>query len=287
MGGAVERRPHLLELGSTIVQDRGIVTYFQLLVGTVEEKVKERAVLTKEMDTLLAEQFPNVFYRVDVVTDVYEGSLSVAQSYGLGNFEANTVMLGWMSKTERSQDYVRLLRGLTVLDRSLLLVHYHPERKLGRYRKIQIWWGGLKGNGGMMLLIAFLMTNQSKWRGATVSVVTVVGNEKERRRTSRNIEAVLQNARLEASAQVILRGDKSIQTIMEEQSRDVDLAIIGIRLPGNEAQASQFTERMNGLLEHLPTTIMVRSAQGFQGEPVLFDTTETTEVPPVASSKEA
>ena len=28
---------------------------------------------------------------------------------------------------------------------------------------------------------------------------------------------------------------------------------------------------MNELLSHLPTTVMVHSARGFQGEPVLFD----------------
>jgi len=280
MGGAVDRRPHLLELGSTIVQDRGIVTYFQLLRGSVAEKIEERAKLTREMDARVQNDFPNVFYRVDVVEDIYEGTLSVAQSYGLGNFEANTVMLGWMSKTDRSQDYVRLLRGLTALDRSLLLVKHDAEKHFGKRGHIQIWWGGLEGNGGLMLLLAFLITNQQDWRKAHVSVVTVVGDDKERVRTHETISAVLADARLDAEPRVLLREGRSIQAIMEAESAGTDLAIIGIRLPHNASQDESFVERMNTLLEHLPTTIMVRSARGFQSEPVLFDTSERTQAPP-------
>lgn len=277
MGGAVERRPHLLELGSTIVQDRGIVTYFHLLRGQVQDKTDERERLVREVGASVAQKYPNVFFRVDVVADIYDGSLSVAQSYGVGSFEANTVMLGWMSKKERSVDYVRLLKNLTALDRSLLLVHFDATRQLGQYRHIQIWWGGLRGNGGLMLLLAFLLTNQHRWREARVTVVTVVADEKDYESTRSAIERVLMDARLSAQSRVLLQGGRSIERIMAEESRSVDLAIIGIRLPQGDDQAEPFTSRMNSLLEHLPTTILVHSARGFQGEPVLFDAARDVE----------
>lgn len=280
MGGAIDKRPHLLELGSTIVQDTGIVTYFQLVRGDVEGKIEERARLQKEMNAKITETFPNVFYRVDIVGDIYHGSLAVAQSYGVGSFEANTVMLGWMSKTERSDDYVRLLLGLTALDRSLLLVHLDPKRRLGTRAHVQVWWGGIKGNGGLMLLVAFLVKNQERWRHAKVSLVTVVGSERERDAATDTIARVLESARLEAEPRVIVRGDRSIPDIMAAESTGVDLAIIGIRLPRDVAQSKQFTERMNLLLSRLPTTLLVHSARGFQGEPVLFDYEEATQIPP-------
>ena len=286
MGGAIERRPHLLELGSTIVQDRGIVTYFQLLRGNVSEKVDSRAKLLKEMDAQFSEKHANVFFRVDIVKDIYEGTLNVAQSYGLGSFEANTVMIGWMNKRERAVEYVRLLKGLTALDRSLLLVRHDQDKDLGVHHHIQIWWGGLQGNGGLMLLLAFLITNHHRWRHARVTVVTVVGDEEEQNQTHDSIEGILQNARLDATPRVLLRAGRTIQEIMATESEGVDLAIIGIRLPQGEAQAEQFIDRMNGLLKDLPTTLLVHSARGFQGEPVLFDTNEPTQVPPRADAIE-
>ncbi|MCA9593958.1 MAG: hypothetical protein KC776_11625 [Myxococcales bacterium] len=271
MGGGIERRPHLLELGSTIVQDRGIVTYFHLLKGSVDDNATLRKRLLGEMDEHVAGKYENVFSRAEVVSDIYQGAVSVAQSYGVGGFEANTVMLGWPQKAERVPPYVDMLHDLSLLDRSLLLVRHNPERGFGNYRHIQIWWGGLQGNGGLMLLLAYLITAHDHWRRAKVTVVTVVSTEEERVATHGAIERVLSGARLSAAPRVIVRGDRSIGDIMQSESADVDLAIIGIRLPDRGQAAEPFFDRMNELLSHLPTTVMVHSARGFQGEPVLFD----------------
>lgn len=286
MGGDLAKRPHLLELGSAIVQDRGIVTYFQLLPGTVAENVRRRSRLSGEQDARLSVSYPNVFFRAEIVQDVYEGTVQIAQSYGLGNFEANTVMLGWMSKSERAEEYVKTLRSLTALDRSLLLVSYDAAKHLGDYRHIQIWWGGLEGNGGLMLLIAFLLSAHGRFRGARISVVTVVGDEDERTKTAAAIAEVLSGARLDAQPRVLLRSGRAISEVMAEERQTADLAIIGIRLPSTSRQAGSFVDRMNSLLVHLPTTIMVRSARGFHGEPVLFDLTETTAAPPAVQRQD-
>ncbi len=271
MGGGVEKRSHLLELGSTIVQDRGMVTYFHLLKGSVDEHAARRKQLQAEIDEKVSEQYDNVFTRVDVVEDIYDGAVSAAQSYGLGNFEANTVMLGWPQKAERVQPYVDMLHDLAHLDRSLLLVANQGERGFGQRRRIQIWWGGLQGNGGLMLLLAFLITAHHDWRDAEVSVVTVVNSEEERQRAQRAISRVLTEARVRATPRVIIRDERSIGDIMQDESQGVDLAIIGIRLPESGEQAGSFFEHMNALLDHLPATLLVHSARDFQGEPVLFD----------------
>jgi len=272
LGGGVEKRPYLLELGSNVVQDRGIVTYFHLLKGSVDENAGLRRKLLAEIDGRVAEEYPNVFLRVDVVDDIYRGAVSVAQSYGMGSFEANTVMLGWPQKAERVQSYVEMLRDLTALDRSLLLVHYRTELGFGRRRRIQIWWGGLQGNGGLMLLLAFLITAHDSWRGAEVSVITVVNTEPERAEAWAAVQRVLSGARLQATPRVIAREGRSIGDIMQTESAGVDLAIIGFGLPPVGADTDSFFERMNALLTHLPTALLVHSARGFQGEPVLFDT---------------
>ena len=47
MGGNPNKRAHLLHLGNSIVQDRGIVTYFHLLKGSVTEQAEIRRELTR------------------------------------------------------------------------------------------------------------------------------------------------------------------------------------------------------------------------------------------------
>ena len=271
MGGDPDKRGHLLELGNAIVQDRGIVTYFHLLKGTVKEQAERRKEIYERGDEALAGRYPSVFYRVDIAEDIYKGAVAAAQSYGVGSFEANSVMLGWPKKSERSDAYAEMLRDLAGLDRSLLLVRHDPERRLGRRKTIHIWWGGMQSNGGLMLLLAYLITAHRRWREAQVKVITVVQEEAQREPTERGLMAILEQARLEAEAAVIVREGRAIADLMAEESGGADLAILGIRLPREGDSFEPLYERMNELLASLPTTILVHSARNFEGEPLLFD----------------
>ncbi len=281
LGGDPVKRSHLLELGSAIVQDRGIVTYFHLLRGQVAEHASLRRHLRDNEEQHFVHDFPNVFYRVDVVDDVYRGTVQVAQSYGVGSFEANCVMAGWPRKRERGEAYVRMCRDLLSLDRSLLLVRHDASRKLARRPVVHVWWGGLKGNGGLMLLIAFLLTNHHRWRRASVKVITVVDAAEDRGRAEANLKELLEAARLDAEPRVLLRGESRISEVMKVESEKADLAIVGFRLPPAEGDVAPFFDRMNRMLEALPTTLLVHSSQGFESEPVLFDegARPTAEVP--------
>ena len=141
-GGNPKKRTYLLRLGNAIVQDRGIITYFHLLKGKIIDLADTRKDLFRSYEPDVAERFPNVFYRVDIAGDIYRGACQIAQSYGVGNFEANTVMLGWPRKIERSEAYVQMLRDLVALDKSLLLVRFDEGRELGQQKQIHVWWGG-------------------------------------------------------------------------------------------------------------------------------------------------
>ena len=271
LGGNPNKRPHLLHLGAHIVQDRGIVTYFHLVKGDVSTNAAVRRDLFATFEPKISRKFPAVFYRVDVVDDIYRGAVGVAQSYGVGNFEANAVMLGWPEKKERVPAYVEMLRDLAYLDRSLFVVSYDPQKQLGDGKEIHVWWGGLAGNGGLMLLTAFLITAHYRWRNARVTILTVVQSDEERATAKESLAKLLAEARIEAEARVILRQGRSIPDIMHVESESADLAIVGFVLPDPGRPVEPFFERMNQIIDELPTTILVHSASNFEGAPVLLD----------------
>lgn len=270
LGGDPKKRAHLLHLGNAIVQDRGIVTYFHLLRGALKDNHEERKALSANYATSIAERFPSMFYKVDVVDDIYRGTVQVAQTYGIGNFECNTVMLGWPTKTDRNETYVQMLRDLVMLDKSILLMSYDADKRLGQRRVVHVWWGGLKSNGGLMLLLAFLITAHHRWRNAEVTVLTVVDSVEGRDKAEQNLRSLLEKSRIEAKPRVILRQGRAIADVMFLESERADLAIVGIGLP-QPGHEDDFFARMNVILEKLPSTLMVHSARSFDGEPVLFD----------------
>ena len=275
LGGDPDKRTYLLRLGSAVVQDRGIVSYAHLLKGEVTEQAARRKALLKTLGTQIAEEFPNVFYRVDVVDDIYRGVVTLAQGYGVGGLEANTVMLGFPSKETRRVSFVRTLRELSALDKSVLLVHPASRTQVRRQRnplpQIHIWWGGMDKNGGLMLLIAFLLTAGRTLQGAQVTVLTAVNSDSEAKEAPVALGRILDAARLPARARVIPRDGRPIAELMAEHSGQADLAILGIGMPKYDEQgADEFFERMQPMLNVLPTTVMVHSARNFRGEPVLF-----------------
>ncbi len=271
LGGNPNKRGYLLEIGSSIAQQKGIVSYFHLLSGSVDEQSEHRKYLGRVLEKKLSDTYPNIFYRVDIVDDTYSGAVSVVQSYGVGSFEANTVLLGWPNNPEPSVEFVQMLRDLRSLDRSLLLLNYNENRAFGEYKQIHIWWGGLRGNGGLILLLAYLLCAEVRWRNAEVTLFVVIQSEEARTYVEETLRTVLEQARLQAEVRVVVRGDHPIESIMRGASSMADLAIIGLRLPEAGESIPEFYQRYNSILSALPSTMLVCSARTFEGEPVLFD----------------
>ena len=270
-GGDPDKRTHLLDLGTALVGSRGLVSYFYLRQGEILDLAEQRPALRADMESRLLETYPNVIPRVEITKDVYAGIVSTAQTYGIGGFQTNTVMLGWLSKPDRRAAYARTLRELVALDCSLLLVRRKPVRGLGRRARIDVWWGGIKGNGGLMLLVTYLLRNAPTWEGATARVITIVPDAEGADAVRTGLQDLLDQARLEARAHVVHRADRPIAEVMRAESGNTDLAIVGLKLPDCEGEECPFFDRMDTFLEALPTTIMVCSARHFEGEPVLFD----------------
>lgn len=279
-GGDPEKRPHLLHIGSSLVQDRGVVTYFNLLRGKVSALADRRRAVFNEVEPEFADKFSNVFFKVDIVEDIFRETVTIAQSYGVGAFEANAVMLGWTAKTERALAYLRMLRDLVMLDRALLVVRYHPEKKLGEGKNLHVWLGGDERTQAMLLLFAHLLTAHYRWSRMKITVFDLAEDKEDRGKTQAHLNRMLEEARIDAETKVVLRQGRTLQQIMHVESEDADFALVGFALPSFEeedgnyrepAKAQAWVEQTEALLEELPTTILIHSAASFEHEQVLLD----------------
>ena len=122
-----------------------------------------------------------------------------------------------------------------------------------------------------MLLLTYLITADRRWRDAWVKVITVVNSEEEQTQAKSRLKQHLKSARLGAEAVVLRSDNMPINDLMAQYSQDADLAIVGMRLPGEEDDAKQIVRDYNRLLASLPTTIMIHSGGAFKAAPVLFD----------------
>lgn len=116
-----------------------------------------------------------------------------------------------------------------------------------------------------------------------ITVFDTAGSDEEKAKAEARLGRHLHEARIDARPRVILRQGRSLQEIMHVESRDADFALVGIELPEEpptrtegyrellDSRAREFVDHVQGMLDELPTTILVHSAQHFEYEQVLLD----------------
>lgn len=280
LGGSPSSRPHLIDVGLWLGGEKGLVTYFYLIAGRVRDLQERRSVLQKSTTDRLARTRPNLLARVEVCGDIYDGVRNVAQSYGLAGFESNTVVMGWGHQKERAHEYGNLIYDLTLLDKCLVLVAYDEVRRFGRHTKVDIWWGGLDNNGGLMLLLTHLLMTHREWAMADVKVKMIVPDKNRAPKTTRMIQEIIDDARIKAQPEVIVnpQDGRTIADIIAQNSVRSDLVIMGLRPPEPD-QGEVFVQRVNALIERLPTVLLVRASEQFAGAQMIFEDDKNPALP--------
>ena len=147
-------------------------------------------------------------------------------------------------------------------------VHEDAERGFGRRRRIDVWWGGLQANGGLMMLLAYLLQTSREWQGTEMHVKLVVGSEAAAEGARRNLEGVLGRMRITAETHVMIDAGRSFPEVLRESSRDADLVLLGVAEPGEDF--SEYYGRLHLLAEGLPTVAFVLAAQDLDFSAVLL-----------------
>jgi amino acid transporter len=83
MGGNPKKRKHLIEFAESLVQNRGIITYFNLIKGRIIDKYEDFKKEELELNSFMADKYPDIFVKNEISEDIYEGIKAATQSYGI------------------------------------------------------------------------------------------------------------------------------------------------------------------------------------------------------------
>ncbi|UCF69451.1 MAG: amino acid permease [Acidobacteriota bacterium] len=263
--GDAEKRIGLVRLANWFNQDRGLVTACQLIVGDLTKQQIEIEAEKSQMEHALAGHGLVAFTEVDVVPEFESGVIATAQASGISGLQSNTVMVGWPSKPDRLEAWLRIMRALSRAGKSMLITRLQWRHEPGMQPRIDLWWGGLQNNGDMMLLLAHLLSVNPEWRDARIVVRSIARDEKEREVQIRSLAALLEEVRIRAETEVIMKPEEeSIADVIKAQSRSADIVFLGLQEqePGSEGG---YARRLEQLAAALNTTVFVRSAGRFAG----------------------
>jgi hypothetical protein len=109
-----------------------------------------------------------------------------------------------------------------------------------------------------MVVLAHMLTRNNAWENAEIRVLRVVGDEGRRQQAFEALRTLIDAARVEATVEVIVSTD-TFEKVLYRASHDATAVFLGMLITG-DVEPSHFQERYQGMLDGLPTTILVASS---------------------------
>lgn len=261
--GQPHNREQLVQVAKWLSQGHGIVTFFQLIVGNIDQLTHSglRKSARKQIRSYIQEHGMTAFAEAEIVSDFEDGALTVVQAHGIGGLESNTTLMGWSGTHNGRSLQVDLMRQLVALHKSVVFLNYDFEKGFGAHKTINIWWQGRGGNADLMLLLAHIIQQDDDWRDATVRLLRVITGSEGREDTLANLAHLVNEVKVAADPVIIVNEPhRPITEIIKEESQTADLTLIGMQLPRAD-EAVAYAERLNNLVTAVGTVLVVRNAE--------------------------
>jgi len=267
LSGAPTKRWHLIAFTNNIIQNRGLMT-----VATIvpESNMKQRRVLAMEnhiRDYLLNRRIP-CLVRVLAAPDPFAGSKRLVESYGLGALVPNTILLGDTEETAHHEPFCNMVSSFYERQRNVLILRGLDASGFDSMKRIDVWWGGFRKNGALMIIIAHLLQRGIEWNNAIIQLNMVVKSDKAADEARKNITELIDKLRIKCRINLIVQNDRSFYDILSKASDSADLVIMGLAEPQENFAAyyADFKIHTTGL----PVTMFVLAAQDIEFEEILL-----------------
>lgn len=264
--GAPTHRWHLVEFAANLTHKRSLFTVASVIPSGSRDPAKQL-----EMEATIREYLEKRgvqgLARLISAPDPFIGAERLVEAYGIGPLVPNTILLGDSEQASHRGSYCQMIANLHHARRNVVILRDVEEGGFGRRQRIDVWWGGLQANGGLMLILAYLLRTSLEWRGAEINLKLVVANEAAAKATRKNLENLTQQLRIGARSQVIEAKGRPFPEILRRSSQSADLVFLGMAKPMDDY--TSYYERLQNLATGLPTTVFVLAEPDFAFSEVL------------------
>ena len=268
LSGAPTKRWTLIELADALTHNRGFITISSVLPTGSRDAAQQAALETKLRD-YVERRGIQALVRLIAADDLCDGTQRLVEVYGLGSLVPNTVLLGDSEESTYRPRYCQMISQIHQAGRNVVIFRENHDINFGRKRKIDVWWRGMQGNGGLMLLLAYLLRSGFEWRNASIYLKLVVPHPAAAEAAKSNLDSWLQPLRLRVSSQVLIAGDRTFKQILHESSQDTDFIFLGMASPSEDKDFTAYYEELQELVKGLPSTLFVLANSTFSFGEVL------------------
>ncbi|KAJ6666090.1 hypothetical protein lerEdw1_000994 [Lerista edwardsae] len=223
--------PRLLTFASQLKAGKGLTIIGTVIQGNFLESYGEAQAAEQTIKNMIEIEKVKGFCQVVVANKVRDGISHLIQSCGLGGMKHNTVVLGWPYGWRQSEDprawktFIDTVRCTTAAHLALLVpknVSFYPSNH-ERYNEgsIDVWW--IVHDGGMLMLLPFLLKQHKVWRKCKMRIFTVAQIDDNSIQMKKDLATFLYHLRIEAEVEVVEMQNSDIsaytyeRTLMMEQ----------------------------------------------------------------------
>jgi len=264
LSGPPTTRWHLIQIADAIAQGRSLLTV-ATVVPSSSMSAERTENITASIHQYLKKNAIPALVKVYPAEDPLTGASDLVKAYGLGPVVPNTILIGHTERPENFAHYARLIQQIHDTRRNLVIVRESDESPVFEEgARIDVWWRGKRQNVGLMLALAFLLNRDPEWAGSRLVLKTIVSSEEERDETMKQSESFIQNQRLNAETEVIVRRSGDAFETIRAASQGAGLVFLGMRAPEPDESAEEYgryCQELMGHTENLPPTVMVMAAE--------------------------
>ena len=270
LSGAPTSRWHLIDLARSLTHNRSLMTVATVL-KTGARDAGGKAQMERTIGEYLDRRGVQALVRVVEAPSSYDGVERLASTYGIGALTPNTVLLGVSERAEFRDRYCEMIGNVHRSKRNVVLLREKEEDAFGRRERIDVWWGGLQKNGGLMMLLAYLLRTSRDWRDAEVNVKLMVPDAEGAAAAQENLESIIAELRIgTVRAQVLVGPREDFPGVLRSASADADLVFLGLADPSQVDDYVAYYERLQAMAEGLPTTAFVLASEDLDFAEVLL-----------------
>uniref|UniRef100_A0A3Q3GNF6 Solute carrier family 12 member 7b n=1 Tax=Labrus bergylta TaxID=56723 RepID=A0A3Q3GNF6_9LABR len=220
------KHPRLLSLTTQLKAGKGLTIVGNVLEGTYLTKDAEAKKAEQNIKSAMSAERTKGFCHVVVSSNLRDGFSHLIQSAGLGGMKHNTVLMAWPGTWRQSNDpqswknFIETVRETTAAHHALLVaknVDSFPtnQDRLGE-GTIDVWW--VVHDGGMLMLLPFLLRQHKVWRKCKMRIFTVAQMDDNSIQMKKDLQMFLYHLRLDAEVEVVEMHDNDISAFTYEKT---------------------------------------------------------------------
>ncbi len=269
LSGAPTSRWHLIELARSLTHNRALMTVATVLKEGGGDAAGDQSGMERTISEYLDRRRVQSLVRLVEAPSPYEGVERLASAYGFGPLTPNTVLLGVSERARFRERYCGMIANLHRRKRNVIILR-EDEEPFGRRKRIDVWWGGLQKNGGLMMILAYLLRTSFDWSRARVCVKLMVPHEDGAGAARENLKGIISGLRIGAESEVLVGPQDGFPETLHRSSADADLVFLGLAEPAGVEDFTAYYERLQRMADGLPTTAFVLAAEDLDFGEVLL-----------------